>query len=134
MHTYPQRHKFGRKAVIAVALLCGCIVQVGCSHTDVEELRVDAKGVEVVGKTVEEMDKQFGAGKSIDFDSLPPPFKLAVSTKDGTFRQWSKKDGTTSTTVYAEIKDGKTGPTYIEQQAGGGSIKMTVQQSSTPSK
>ena len=85
---------------------------------DVPELRASAFPVEVDGKTVAEMDQQFGAGKSIAFNALPAPFQKTVSGRNGTFRQWKKTDGPTTTTVYAEIKDGKIGDSYINQKWG----------------
>src|SRR5580700_1320664 len=98
------RKKFGgRTTRIAVVLLCGCLGQIGCSHDDVPELRASAFPVEVNGKTVVEMDQQFGAGKPLAFNSLPAPFKKTVSGRNGTFHQWKKTDGPTTTTIYAEI-------------------------------
>jgi hypothetical protein len=108
----------GAATRVAVALLCGCLVQIGCSHDDVPELRASAFPVEVDGKTVAEMDQQFGADKPIAFNALPAPFQKTVSGRNGTFRQWKKTDGPTTTTVYAEIKDGKIRDSSISQRWG----------------
>ncbi len=110
--------------LLRLALLGGCLMAVGCSR-DATVVRLDSGG-DVVGKTVEEMDRQFGAGKPIDFDSLPAAFKPVV-TKGGTFRQWSKSEGSTTTTVYAEIMDGKTGNCRLQKHGGGTDLEMTIQ-------
>jgi|SRR5580704_2399780 hypothetical protein len=116
-HLHPQMAD-GKASQIAVALLCGCLIQIGCSHDDVPELRASAFPVEVNGNTVAEMDQQFGAGKSIAFNALPAPFQKTVSGRNGTYRQWKKTDGPTTTIVYAEIKDGKIGDSYMNQKWG----------------
>src|ERR1700693_2743617 len=108
----------GNRTRIAVALVCGCLGQIGASHADVPELRASAFPVEVNGKTVAEMNQQFGAGRPIAFSSLPARFRKTVSGKNGTFRQWKKTDGPTTTTIYAEIKDDKVGDSYVNEKWG----------------
>ena len=54
-------------------------------------------------------------------ETTPVPFnslKKSVSGRNGTFHQWKKKDGPTTTTIYAEIKDGSVGDSYVNQKWG----------------
>jgi hypothetical protein len=69
------------------------------------------------GMTEAEVEAALGKGDDVAPEALPPVARQIVAQggKDGHFRKWVKKDGATTTTIYAGFRDGKVGTPYFEQ-------------------
>jgi hypothetical protein len=67
--------------------------------------------------TEAEVEAALGKGDDVRLESLSPAARqvLAVGGQDGHCRKWVKKDGATTTTIYAHFRDGKVGTPYFEQ-------------------
>jgi hypothetical protein len=69
------------------------------------------------GMTEAEVEAALGKGDDVAPEALPPVARQIVAEggKDGHFRKWVKKDGATTTTIYAGFRNGKVGTPYFEQ-------------------